>query len=634
MIQYHNTNNILRQWHPLLKGLLVLILMGATASSNAQASDEHASHHPSSQGNLSVIPSVTGQTPSKDMMGAMGEMMKEMGVPKKKALYPSLMSLPDIPLKRRGEIQQLAQERMQSGLSLMAKGIDTLLKASAKTNFSQMQDAVASIREGLSQYDSGLAASRALAEGKVPRQVALLWFKQEMNLLPPTPATHTLLGGPLFHLTIIALFLVFFILMIWMYFFKMRRASALLESLATQGDALVPSTLSTSSASPPPATASSEIIEETHQPSGGLTTPAKPPKFPVMRTLTIPLDQWEGQLRVCRIFEETPGVKTFWLASLKEVALPFTYFPGQFITITATINGTRAKRSYTIASTPTQLHYCAITVKREEQGLFSRYLHDEAKEGDVLEVMGPNGKFTFTGEEASSIVLICGGVGITPMMGIIRYLTDIGWHGDIYLLYCCRTTSDFIFRDELERLQKRYPNLNVFATMLRVSGTVWMGLKGEFTTSIISHLVPDIDKRRIHVCGPPGMMNAVLAILKELHVPEELIYTEAFGPVMKPPLTPQQIEAAAPESKAIVSFKRSHKTAPILPDYTLLEIAEANGVSIDNSCRTGQCGLCKVKLLAGKVSMDCDDALSEEEKQHGFILACQAKTNENIEVDV
>ncbi|QLZ68010.1 oxidoreductase [Legionella sp. PC1000] len=628
MIRYHNTNKTIRQWHPLLKVLLVMILMGATASSNAQASDEHASHHKSSQGNLSVIPSVAGQTPGKDMMGAMGEMMKQMGMPKRKALYPSLMSLPDIPLERRSEIQQLAQERMQSGLSLMAKGIDTLLKASAKTNFSQMQDAVASIREGLSQYDSGLAASRALAEGKVPRQVALLWFKQEMNLLPLAPATHTLLGGPLFHLTIIALFLVFFIIMIWMYFFKMRRASALLESLASKGDVSA-----TSPISPPPASAS-EVIEETHPSSGGLAPPAKPPKFPVMRTLTIPLDQWEGQLRVCRIFDETPGVKTYWLASLKEVALPFTYFPGQFITITATINGTRAKRSYTIASTPTQLHYCAITVKREEQGLFSRYLHDEVKEGDVLEVMGPNGKFTFTGEEASSIVLICGGVGITPMMGIIRYLTDIGWHGDIYLLYCCRTTSDFIFRDELERLQKRYPNLNVFATMLRASGTVWMGLKGEFTTSIISYLVPDVAKRRIHVCGPPGMMNAVLNSLKELSVSEKQIYTEAFGTAMKPPLTPQQMEAIAPENKAVVLFTRSHKTAPILPNYTLLEIAEANGVSIDNSCRTGQCGLCKVKLLTGKVSMDCDDALSEEEKQHGFILACQAKTDENIEVDV
>ena len=82
------------------------------------------------------------------------------------------------------------------------------------------------------------------------------------------------------------------------------------------------------------------------------------------------------------------------------------------------------KRSYTIASSPTQAHYCAVTVKREENGVVSRFLHDEVKEGDLLELSAPGGKFVFTGEEADSIVLIAGGVGITPMMSAIRYLTD------------------------------------------------------------------------------------------------------------------------------------------------------------------------------------------------------------------
>jgi ferredoxin-NADP reductase len=622
MILRPHTNQILCQLITTLKLVFFLIWLGATTSYAQETASEHTKHHPSGD-------NTTGQkTPAK---GEMGEMMKEMGGPKLKALYPSLMTLPDIPSEQRAEIQQLASQRMQSGLSMMALGLAQLFKASDKNNFSTLQNAIETLREGLAQYDIGLAASRALAEKKVPRQVALLWFKQEMNLLPSAPSTTSALGGPLFHLTIIILFLVFFFMMIWMYFFKMRRAAALLESLVAKGENVSSSATSISSMGP---ITPSQVTEEMHQPSEYLAKPASPPKFPVMRSLTVPVDQWEGKLRVCRIFEETPGIKTFWLAALKEVALPFTYFPGQFVTIAATINEQLVKRSYTIASTPTQLHYCAITVKREEHGLFSRYLHDEVNEGDVLEVTGPNGKFTFTGEEASSIVLICGGVGITPMMGIIRYLTDIGWHNEIYLLYCCRTTSDFIFREELERLQKRYSNLNVYATMLRVSGTVWMGLKGEFTTSIISHLVPDVANRRIHVCGPPGMMKAVLNILKELRVPEQAIYTEDFGPAKKPQLMPQQVKAIAPESKAVVSFKKSHKTVPIVPDYTLLEIAEANGVYIDNSCRTGQCGLCKVKLLAGEVTMDCEDALSEEEKQHGFILACQAKASDDIEVDV
>ncbi len=434
--------------------------------------------------------------------------------------------------------------------------------------------------------------------------------------------------------------------MIWMYFFKMKRAAALLDSLVQQKI-----TVSSDGSQPPfsktlkptPSSVSierSRTTEASKAPSettsASLTCPAHKcpvPKFPVMRSLTEPEDKWEGKLRVCRIFQEAPGIKTFHLASPNEVALPLTYYPGQFITLTAVIHGKTVRRSYTMASTPTQLHYCAITVKREEHGLFSRYLHDEVKEGDLLDVMGPNGKFTFTGEEAKSIVLICGGVGVTPMMSIIRYLTDIGWHNDIYLLYCCRTTSEFIFREELELLQERYLNLRVYASMLRSEGTIWMGLQGLFTKNIISHLVPDIASHRIHVCGPPAMMESILAILKELKVPADLILTEAFGPEKKPDITQEDIDLIKADTRTMISFRKSGKVVPILQDRTLLEIAEANGITIDNACRTGQCGLCKVTLLSGEVTMACEDALSKEDKQQGLILACQAKATQNIEVD-
>ncbi|WP_154695343.1 flavin reductase family protein, partial [Legionella pneumophila] len=164
-------------------------------------------------------------------------------------------------------------------------------------------------------------------------------------------------------------------------------------------------------------------------------------------------------------------------------------------------------------------------------------------------------------------------------------------------------------------------------------GTIWMGLQGLFTKNIISHLVPDIASHRIHVCGPPAMMEAILASLKELNVPADLILTEAFGPEKKPEIAQEELEAIKAETRAMISFRKSEKMVPILPDRTLLEIAEANGVTIDNACRTGQCGLCKVKLLSGEVTMACEDALSKEDKQQRLILACQAKATQNIEVD-
>jgi len=352
-----------------------------------------------------------------------------------------------------------------------------------------------------------------------------------------------------------------------------------------------------------------------------------------MRSRTEPVTKWSGKLRVCRIFDETPGVQTFRLAAENDLALPFTYYPGQFVTLAFEIDGKQVKRSYTIASTPTQLHYCGLTIKREDQGLVSRHLHDQIKEGDLIEVSGPNGKFTFTGEEAPGIVLIAGGVGITPMMSVIRYLTDIGWHGDIFLLYCCRTTNDFIFRDELEQLQQRNPNLNVFATMTRAAGTVWMGLKGRFSAEILDHLVPEITSRRIHVCGPPAMMDAVVGMLKDLEIPDDLVKTEAFGPAKKPAEKKPTEEVPIPADAPAVAFTKSEKSAPLPPSQTVLEAAEGVGVDIDNSCLSGQCGLCKVKLCSGSVTMECDDALSDEDKADGMILACQAKATENLEVE-
>jgi len=134
--------------------------------------------------------------------------------------------------------------------------------------------------------------------------------------------------------------------------------------------------------------------------------------------------------------------------------LPFDVLPGQFLQVEVTPeSGKTARRSYTIASSPTQRAYVELTVKREEQGAVSKYLHDQLTVGDLLKVAGPFGEFTFTGTDAESIVLIAGGVGITPMMSVLRYLTDIAWPGQIFFLYGARSTEEFVFRDELERLE-------------------------------------------------------------------------------------------------------------------------------------------------------------------------------------
>ena len=211
--------------------LRVAIVSGMCASAAigeaiAQTAEEHASHHP----DQTTAPAQGGTPPAKapGMMEGMGEMMKGMGAPPPKELYPSLMALPELSPEQRKHIEEQAGERMRSGSALMAKAMDTLNAGTASGDYVAMQDAAARLREGIGQMESGIAARRALAEGRAPREVALTWFKREMNLsLGAAPAAHGLLGVTPFHLFTMVLLIAFALAMLAMYFFKMRRAAAL-----------------------------------------------------------------------------------------------------------------------------------------------------------------------------------------------------------------------------------------------------------------------------------------------------------------------------------------------------------------------------------------------------------------------
>jgi ferredoxin-NADP reductase/ferredoxin len=344
--------------------------------------------------------------------------------------------------------------------------------------------------------------------------------------------------------------------------------------------------------------------------------------------------RWSGTLRVDAVRDETLNVKTFRLVNPAGGNIPFSYLPGQFLTLAIEPGGKPTKRSYTIASTPTRPDAIEITVKREDHGLVSRYLHDEIKIGTTLNLSAPSGTFTFTGGEHDSIVLIAGGVGITPMMSVVRYLTDQKWAGDIFLLISHRSPSDYIFREEIEALSQRHANLRVITTMSRPDGA-WSGLTGRITKELVNDSVPSIASRRIHICGPVPMMDDVKSMLTELQVRLEQIKIEAFGTVKRKP-TPPPVEApvAVPcGSAGSVTFTLSGKCGELSPDKTILDIADQVGVEIDNSCRSGTCGSCKVKLLSGNVTMEVEDALDQEEKAEGIILGCQAKAERAVVVE-
>ncbi|MFO0957900.1 MAG: FAD-binding oxidoreductase [Isosphaeraceae bacterium] len=368
--------------------------------------------------------------------------------------------------------------------------------------------------------------------------------------------------------------------------------------------------------------------------SGALqaASPASAPKF------------WKGRLRVARIFEETPDVRTFRFVAADGPRLPFEHLPGQYLNVMLPIGGKAVLRSYTIASPPTRRGSCEITVKREEHGLSSRYLHDRIREGDTIEVSAPAGRFTFNGDEADGIVLIAGGVGITPLMAKVRHLTDLGWPGAIHLVYAARSERDIIFRDELDYLGRRHPNLRITITLSRDSGPGWAGERGRITADLLARSVPDIADRRIHLCGPDPMMAAVREVLASLGVPDGRVHVESFvraagaealpvNAAASPDVNGRPTRPDGPRPDASVTFARSGKSKPMGREQTVLEASEELGVGLPYDCRAGICGQCKVRLLSGSVVMDAEDALDPGDRTDGRILACQARCLDAVVIE-
>lgn len=650
-----------------LVGLGVSVVLGFLApivplEAQTEPAD-HGAHHPGSGTPTVPAPSPPFPTSSTGAGGTMGAPplpppvagnpagggcgpMGCMGLGPR-PFYSALMAMPTLTPEARQYIEDQAGKRLGSGSWAITTGQEQLRQSLLANDPAAMQRAIATVRAGVLEAESGVAALQAVNEGQSPRQIALTWFKTQMSV--PAAVALPMDEGPWglswYHLTIMTFLVAFLLATFLIHYARLRRIGSLVQRL-TPGALPAPAvgTKSVSSAAfvaaPPLATPSTSAALGVSARNASVVETTDPGKTS---------RPWTGELRVADIFYETPNVKTFRLRELGGGSIPFTFVPGQFLTFAAEVDGKRIRRSYTIASAPTQRDYVELTVKREDLGAESRYLHDNVAIGDHLEVSGPAGAFTFTGTEADSIVLISGGVGITPMMCITRYLTDRAFPGDIFFLYGATTPQNVIFREELEYLRKRHANLHVAMTVDRHDETPWTGSVGHISKEFIAQHVPEIARRRVHVCGPPAMMESVKSALVELGVPKNKTKSEAFGQALGAVPAPAALKVpatdtaapstspaplpAAPSAQAEIEFRKSGKTGLLAPDKCVLEAAEAIGVAIDYSCRVGTCGICAVPLLKGAVTMEVEEGLPPADKARGIILACQAKSAGNLVVD-
>lgn len=330
---------------------------------------------------------------------------------------------------------------------------------------------------------------------------------------------------------------------------------------------------------------------------------------------------WSGwrEFRVTRrAFEDLAQTQcSFYLEPVDEGMLP-AFRPGQFLTFSLPITGQFAgqlvSRCYSLSDQPDPRCY-RITVKRVPPpvdrpdlppGLSSNHFHDAVHEGDVLKVRAPAGRFFIDPDPAVPAVLIAGGIGITPMMSMLRWCLSVQPERTVHLYYGLRHGRELAFKDTLRELAQAHTNfhLNVVYSAPNAGDIEGRDFQypGHVTLDLLKRTLPH-GRHQFYICGPSAMMASLVPALADWGVPAADVHFEAFGPASLPSAAGTEPRGQASPGEAFeVKFKKSGRTLNWDgQDASLLDFAERQGVGVESGCRSGGCGSCAVRLISGEV---------------------------------
>lgn len=355
---------------------------------------------------------------------------------------------------------------------------------------------------------------------------------------------------------------------------------------------------------------------------GGRPSPAnRGPATPAPRPQPSPAPRPGGftQVPVIGVFPETPDITTFRMARPEG----FDFKAGQFTSVRLKIDGRPVVRCYSISSAPEAGGYFEISVKR--QGLMSGTLHASIRPGSMVSVMPPSGGFTYPDEDDRPLGLLAGGVGITPLMSMLRHATAADPTRPITLLYSTNTHSDIAFRDELRLLAHRHPQTRIVITNTRGPHADDCR-SGRIDAAMITENVDDVRNTVFMICGPGPMIDGMKECLRGLGVPDDQIRSEAFEaavastvPIEDPGATTVDVPAETFQLRLL----HSNATIQVGADETLLDACESAGVELPFACRAGVCGTCRSRVIDGTVRCD-SDLLDDREREEGYTLPCVA----------
>jgi ring-1,2-phenylacetyl-CoA epoxidase subunit PaaE len=313
----------------------------------------------------------------------------------------------------------------------------------------------------------------------------------------------------------------------------------------------------------------------------------------------------------------------------------FKFKAGQNITLRTRIQGEEIRRSYSICSSPFE-NELRVAIKKVEEGLFSSHAHSHFKSLQVLDVLAPTGNFVLPIDASNKkhYVAFAAGSGITPVISLLKTILKEEPFSRFTLIYGNRNRSSVIFREELLALKNEYPNqfqLIMIFSREKMDAPVFEGrIDASKCEMIFKQILPLSEDQEFLLCGPAPMIFSIRSWLLEQKIADKKIHFELFsdpGELGKPGEKTNSVIAESSEIKSLVTIRLDGVSA----DYqipvqgpSILEAAIQAGADLPYACRAGVCASCRAKLVKGKVTMDQNYALADEEIEQGFILACQS----------
>jgi len=356
---------------------------------------------------------------------------------------------------------------------------------------------------------------------------------------------------------------------------------------------------------------------------------------------------WNGyrKFTVAKKARECEDVCAFYLKPHDGKPLP-PFKPGQYLTFQLDIPG-RDKplvRCYSISDSPHHSDYYRVTIKKENTppdkpgvppGAASGFFCDAVKEGDILSVKAPTGQFFLDMTKNNPIVLVAGGVGVTPLLCMAQAIAASGSKRETWFFFGVRNKQEHIHKIELEELAAKNDNIHLHVCYSRPGPNEVKDRdyqhEGRVSTELLKELLPS-NNFEYYLCGNGAFMKSITEGLEAWGVPEKDVYFEAFGPatVKKKTVPPSRTETDR-LAKLQVTFSRSGKIVHWEPNAgNLLDFARSKDVRIDSGCCAGSCGSCLVAIKSGSVDyLKPPDA----EPEQGTCLTCICRPKADLVLD-